>query len=82
MKSGKKIWGILAASTIGALTGILFAPDKGVNTRKKIAEKGKDYSAVLKDEYQKSLYNLTKAFKKGKTEVSYTPKKSPKKDQP
>ncbi len=80
MKKGTKLWGILAASSIGALTGILFAPDKGVNTRKKIAEKGKEYSVALKDEYQKSLDNLTKAFKKGKTEVSDIHPKVPKKD--
>ncbi|SEL94938.1 Gas vesicle protein [Aquimarina amphilecti] len=30
--------GIIAGTAIGATLGILFAPDKGVNTRKKIAE--------------------------------------------
>lgn len=31
--------GILAGTAIGAIVGILFAPDKGVNTRRKVTEK-------------------------------------------
>ncbi len=36
--SSNTIIGILAGTAIGATLGILFAPDKGVNTRKRIAE--------------------------------------------
>lgn len=31
--------GILAGTAIGAIVGILYAPDKGVNTRRKVSEK-------------------------------------------
>lgn len=36
--SSSTILGILAGTAIGAIAGILFAPDKGINTRKKLAE--------------------------------------------
>ncbi|MGS2727021.1 YtxH domain-containing protein [Psychroserpens sp. BH13MA-6] len=37
-KDSNTILGILAGTAIGATLGILFAPDKGVNTRQKIAD--------------------------------------------
>lgn len=36
--SSNTILGILAGTAIGAAVGILFAPDKGSNTRKKLVE--------------------------------------------
>ena len=36
--NGNTVLGILAGTAIGATLGILFAPDKGSATRKKIAE--------------------------------------------
>ena len=44
MSTGKVLLGVLAGMAAGALVGILFAPDKGYETRKKIAKKGKDYA--------------------------------------
>ncbi|MDB4293253.1 YtxH domain-containing protein [Maribacter sp.] len=35
---GNTVLGILAGTAIGAVLGILFAPDKGTNTRKKISD--------------------------------------------
>lgn len=35
------IAGIVVGAAVGALAGILFAPDKGTETRKKIGSKGK-----------------------------------------
>ncbi|RYY68649.1 MAG: YtxH domain-containing protein [Chitinophagaceae bacterium] len=42
MKNGKFLAGIIAGLGTGALLGVLFAPDKGSKTRKKLLKKGKD----------------------------------------
>ena len=48
MKTAKTIIGVLGGVAVGAALGILFAPDKGTNTRKKIAEKGNDTKNSIK----------------------------------
>jgi gas vesicle protein len=40
---------LLAGAAAGAIAGILLAPDKGVNTRKKIADKAKDIKESTTD---------------------------------
>jgi gas vesicle protein len=54
MKSKNVILGALGGLVAGAVLGILFAPDKGVNTRKKISKK----TGELKDNVQNSLHDL------------------------
>jgi gas vesicle protein len=48
MTRGKIVLGALAGIAAGALIGILFAPDKGSATRKKIVHKGEEYVDNLK----------------------------------
>jgi gas vesicle protein len=47
MSSGKVILGIIAGVSIGAMAGILLAPDKGVATRKKIVDHTHDLGTLL-----------------------------------
>ena len=49
MKSGKLVLGVLAGLAAGAALGILFAPDKGKNSRKKITRKSEDILDDMKD---------------------------------
>lgn len=51
MSSGKVLLGVLAGVAAGALLGILFAPEKGVVTRKKIVSKGEEYVDDLKEKF-------------------------------
>ncbi len=48
MSSGKVLASVLAGAAAGAILGILFAPDKGTETRRKIAEKGADLADNVK----------------------------------
>jgi Gas vesicle protein len=54
----KVILGILGAVAAGAIIGLLLAPEKGTETRKKISTKANDWTSQLSD-----LFNA------GKTEM-------------
>jgi len=47
MESGKVVLGVLAGVAIGAVLGILFAPEKGSVTRDQILSKGDDLTDDL-----------------------------------
>jgi gas vesicle protein len=49
MSAGKIALGVVAGLAVGAIAGILFAPDKGSETRKKIAKKSTDLFNDLKE---------------------------------
>lgn len=55
MKQGKVILGMLAGVTAGALLGILFAPDKGSETRKNLMKKSNEYADDVKDKFDDML---------------------------
>jgi len=59
MNSGKVLLGVLAGVATGALIGVLFAPDKGSVTRKKISKKSDDYADALKEKFDEFLDNIS-----------------------
>jgi gas vesicle protein len=67
MSSGKVLLGILAGAAAGALLGILFAPEKGEQTRRKIAKKGEDYADGLKEKFSELIDTVTDGLGSGNT---------------
>ena len=51
MSTGKVITGLVAGMAAGAILGILFAPDKGSETRRKISKKGNDLTDAVKEKF-------------------------------
>ncbi|MEP7280308.1 MAG: YtxH domain-containing protein [Bacteroidota bacterium] len=49
MSGTKVILGLIAGASIGAIAGILFAPEKGSDTRRRIADKTVDLGNSVKD---------------------------------
>ena len=62
MSTGKVLLGVLAGVAAGATLGILFAPDSGVNTRRKISRKGQDYADGLKNQFNKLADSIGDEF--------------------
>jgi gas vesicle protein len=70
MSSGKVLLGVLAGFAAGALLGVLFAPDKGSATRKKITKKGEEYAESLKEKFNDLLDNVSEKFEEVIEEVT------------
>lgn len=64
--TSKIVLGVLAGAAAGAILGILFAPDKGESTRKKIAESGSGLADSLKSKIDEflDLFNSSVANEK------------------
>ena len=70
MSSGKVLLGLLAGIAAGATLGILFAPDKGSSTRKKISEKSDDYADELGGKFNQFVDGISQKFDTVKKEAS------------
>jgi gas vesicle protein len=56
--SGKLIGALLLGAAIGGVLGVLFAPDKGSETRKKIIGKSDDLTDAIKDKFNALVDNF------------------------
>lgn len=66
MSKGSTLVGLLAGLATGAALGILFAPEKGSDTRKKIANKSKDSLEDLKNKYNSAIDQLSSKLDRAK----------------
>ncbi len=46
----------LAGAAAGAIAGILFAPDKGSETRKKMSDKAREFSDIVKEKANEGFH--------------------------
>lgn len=82
MSLGKVLLGTLAGVAIGAMLGVLFAPEKGTVTRKKISRKGDDYADSLKDKFNEFVDGITEKFEEVKESVKEKVEKEVEKEKP
>ena len=76
MSTSKVIMGFLAGAAVGGALGILLAPDKGSETRRKIKEKGADFGdsiselgETIKDKVNEMVDGVKEGFSRQKTTV-------------
>ncbi|HEY9009239.1 YtxH domain-containing protein [Ohtaekwangia sp.] len=60
-KKGKIVLGILGAAAAGAAIGLLLAPDKGSDLRKKIAKAANDFACDVTDMVMNNAAKYSKA---------------------
>lgn len=73
MKTGKMILslvaGIAAGAAVGAAFGILYAPDKGTETRRKISQRGEELKDNLKHKFENVKGEAHDLLDKGKSKI-------------
>lgn len=69
MSNGKLVTGILVGAAAGAILGVLFAPDKGSATRKKISKKSSDFTDTLKSKYSDFVDSVASKFSAAKDDA-------------
>ncbi len=75
--TSKILLGFIAGAAIGGALGILLAPDKGSETRRKIVEKGSDlgdsitdFGETVKEKFNDVVENVKGSFNKTKNSMS------------
>jgi gas vesicle protein len=75
--TSKILLGFIAGAAIGGALGILLAPDKGSETRRKIVEKGSDlgdsitdFGETVKEKFNDVVENVKGSFNRTKNSMS------------
>ncbi|MGY6559173.1 MAG: YtxH domain-containing protein [Nitritalea sp.] len=76
MSSTKFLLGVLLGAAVGVQAGILLAPDKGKNTRKKLTKQGEKYWDEASDKLGGLLDGLNKKVDEVSGEVDKLAKKT------
>jgi len=71
MDTGKIVLGVLAGLAAGAALGILFAPEKGSTTRKKICKKGEEYVDDIGEKFNEFIDGIKDKFEDLKEEARH-----------
>ena len=66
MSAKRVLLGTLIGLGTGAVLGVLFAPDKGSTTRKKLSKQGSRYMGTLKDTANEYVDTLEEKFENAK----------------
>ena len=69
MSTSKTLLGFIAGAAVGVAIGILFAPDKGTETRRKISEQGNDLADNLKGKFTDLVDGVKEKFSSLKSET-------------
>lgn len=64
MNTGKALLGALVGLAAGALIGVLFAPGKGCDIRKKLCGKEEGFENALKEKFDEFLDSISEKFEK------------------
>ena len=76
MANTKTLLGFLAGAAVGALAGILLAPDKGSETRKKISKKTGDLGESVKNSFSDFIDGVKESYSSVKSEAEDVEEKS------
>ncbi len=69
MSTGKIILSVVTGIAIGATVGVMFAPEKGSLTRKKIFKKSNKYVDKLEKEFYEFIDSITKEYEELREEA-------------
>jgi gas vesicle protein len=62
MNAGKVALGVLAGVAIGSVLGMLIAPHKGSETRRKLVKKGNDFAGNTENQMNGLVDKMAKKF--------------------
>ena len=76
MKAGKILLGVLSGAAAGAAVGMLFAPKKGSDTRRKIADRSNEYVNGTKTKFSGMVDDVSHKFDSVKSKAIGKTKKA------